>query len=60
MCYPPDKNIQTELIADVLQAKGTQIIAGNSLKEAMLKFSNIIDGRGDEDFDVIVDEEIES
>lgn len=50
VCYPPDKEQQRALISDVLQAKSRQKNAGDELKEAMLEFSNIIDGRGSEEF----------
>ena len=42
--------MQMALINEVLQAKEQQKNAGNALKDAMLKFSSIIDGRGDEEF----------
>lgn len=50
VCFPPDKDMQMALINEVLQAKEQQKNAGNALKDAMLKFSSIIDGRGDEEF----------
>lgn len=59
VCYPPDKNLQRALIADVLNAKEQQRTANNLLNEAMLKFSNIIDGRGDEMYVVELDNEDE-
>lgn len=59
VCYPPDKNLQRALIADVLNAKEQQRKANNLLNEAMLKFSNIIDGRGDEMYVVELDNEDE-
>jgi len=49
VCYPPDKEQQRALISNVLQAKERQKHAGGELKEAMLAFSNIIDGRGSEE-----------
>lgn len=48
VCYPPNKEKQRALILDVLQAKERQKHAGDELIEAMLRFSDIIDGRGDE------------
>lgn len=59
VCYPPDKEIQRALIVDVLSAKARQRSAVDSLNEAMLKFSDIIDGRGDEAFGVDLDENFE-
>lgn len=57
VCYPPDKEVQRNLIVDVLGAKERQKSAANSLNEAMLHFSDIIDGRGDEAFEVVLEEE---
>lgn len=48
VCYPPDKSEQMELIKKVMQAKRSQKDAIGVLAKAMLDFSNIIDGRGDE------------
>ena len=59
VCYPPDKEIQRALIVDVLSAKARQRSAVDSLNEAMLKFSDTIDGRGDEAFGVDLDENFE-
>ena len=50
---------QRALIVDVLSAKARQRSAVDSLNEAMLKFSDIIDGRGDEAFGVDLDENFE-
>lgn len=52
VCYPPDKQTQKALIEDVLKAKKAQKAASNLLRDAIFKFSNIIDGRGDEEFEV--------
>lgn len=57
VCYPPSKEIQRSLIVDVLSAKVQQQNAVNSLNEAMLRFSDIIDGRGDETFGITFDED---
>lgn len=57
VCYPPDKEVQKALIANVLSAKEKQRSAVDSLNEAMLKFSDIIDGRGDEEFGNALDED---
>ncbi|MCL2126302.1 MAG: N-6 DNA methylase [Oscillospiraceae bacterium] len=48
VCFPPDKSEQRALIADVMRARDNQKSAGNALKDAALRFSDIIDGRGDE------------
>lgn len=52
VCYPKSKDEQKRLIADVLNAKKNQSQAGDLLRAAMLKFSNIIDGRGDEEYEM--------
>lgn len=57
VCYPPDKETQKSLISDVIHAKDQQKNAVNNLNEAMLRFSNIIDGRGDEAFEIDLDDE---
>ena len=57
VCYPPDKETQRSLISDVIHAKDQQKNAVNNLNEAMLRFSNIIDGRGDEAFEIDLDDE---
>ena len=59
VCFPPDKEIQRSLIADVLEAKENQKHATESISTAMLRFSDIIDGRGDEVFETIFDEGVE-
>jgi type I restriction enzyme M protein len=50
ICFPPDINVQRELVKEVNEARATQQSAQLALKSAMLKFSNLIDGRGDEEF----------
>ena len=57
VCYPPDKEMQRNLILDVINAKDQQKNAVNDLNGAMLRFSNIIDGRGDEAFEISLDDE---
>ena len=59
VCFPPDKDIQKSLIADVLEAKENQKHATDSIGIAMLRFSDIIDGRGNEGFETIFDDEVE-
>lgn len=56
VCFPPDKDMQMSLIHRVLQAKEHQKNAGNALKNAMFEFSNIIDGRGNEEFEIMPDD----
>lgn len=52
VCYPPDKDIQRVLIQDVMIAHIAQKNANDAHKEALLKFSNIIDGRGNEEYEI--------
>ena len=59
VCYPPNKDQQRALISDVLKAKEQQKHAGNELKEAMLAFSSIIDGRGYEELYEVDDNELD-
>lgn len=59
VCFPPDKEIQRSLIADVLEAKEKQKHATDSIGIAMLRFSDIIDGRGDEEFEAVFDDGVE-
>lgn len=56
VCYPPNKDIQKQLISDVLRAKESQKDAGMALLNAMMRFSNIIDGREDELYELVFDE----
>lgn len=56
VCYPPDKDIQKQLISDVLRAKESQKDAGMALINAMMRFSNIIDGREDELYELVFEE----
>ena len=46
------------MIADVLEAKEKQKNATDLMKTAMLRFSDIIDGRGDEVFETVFEEDI--
>ena len=51
VCYPPDKKTQLKLIESVINAKDIQKNAGNALNDAMLRFSDLIDGRGKEEYE---------
>ncbi|MBG1264936.1 N-6 DNA methylase [Nostoc sp. WHI] len=58
ICFPENEMIQRELTQNVLDARINQREAANSLKQEMLRFSDVIDGRGDEDYgDDIPDDE---
>ncbi len=59
VCYPPNKEMQRRLIADVIEAKNRQKNANDAITAAMLRFSDVIDGRGDEAFDTGLDEDFE-
>lgn len=50
ICFPEDPAVQRELIKDVMEARAAQKEAEARLRRALLQFSNIIDGRGDEDY----------
>lgn len=56
VCFPPDKETQRNLISDVLEAKEKQKNASDAMGIAMLRFSDIIDGRGDEEFGAVFDD----
>lgn len=50
--YPADKKEQQKLIKDVLKYKKEQLACLRKIDNAMMAFSNIIDGRGEEDYDI--------
>lgn len=56
VCYPKDKKIQCQLISDILQAKESRRKADTNLHNAILKFSNVIDGREDDVFELNFDD----
>lgn len=45
VCYPPDKDVQRNLIRNVTDAKKSQKEASSIFAKAMLEFSNLVDGR---------------
>lgn len=49
--FPADIETQRNLIADVLAARSTARSAEVALREALLRFSDVIDGRGDEEYE---------
>jgi type I restriction enzyme M protein len=51
ICFPEDRETQQVLIRDVIAARTNQRQAFTTLKQAMLRFSNVIDGRGDEEYE---------
>jgi type I restriction enzyme M protein len=48
IAFPTTRDEQHALIAEILKAQATQRGAASTLAHEMLRFSNIIDGRGDE------------
>jgi type I restriction enzyme M protein len=58
--FPEDKGQQVALISDLLEARSDHRKAGDVVKEAMLKFSDLIDGRGDEELPTVEDPETDS
>lgn len=50
--YPADKKEQKKLIKDVVKYKKEQITCAHKIDAAMMAFSNIIDGRGEENYDI--------
>ncbi len=50
--YPADKKEQRKLIKDVVKYKKEQISCVHKIDAAMMAFSNIIDGRGEENYDI--------
>jgi type I restriction enzyme M protein len=57
ICFPSDVEDQRELVANVLSARRELRGADDALKQAMLAFSDVIDHRGDELYEEVVDEE---
>jgi hypothetical protein len=49
ICFPPDQDTQQELIAEILDAKIGQRDAQGFLKQALTRFSDLIDQRGEEE-----------
>lgn len=51
ICFPADISVQRALIADVIEARNTARGAEAAHREALLRFSDVIDGRGDEEYE---------
>ncbi|MFN2456180.1 MAG: N-6 DNA methylase [Pyrinomonadaceae bacterium] len=58
ICFPPDKETQRQLVKDVMAAKYGQREAQNTLRQSMAAFSDLIDGRGDEELPDIEETEV--
>lgn len=56
ICFPPDKEEQRRLVGRILEARMGQQEAAAALKTEMLGFSNVIDGRGDEELPDIAED----
>ncbi len=56
IAFPPSRREQQALVQSIVTVRETQRNAGDRLKQEMLSFSHIIDGRGTEDLPAIVDE----
>lgn len=52
ICFPNDPDEQRRLVADVVTARAELRDSAEKLKEAMLRFSDVIDQRGDEEYDL--------
>ncbi|PRS27017.1 N-6 DNA methylase [Bacillus pumilus] len=53
--FPPNKDAQKQLINDIVEARASQKDSETLLKKAMLNFSDLIDGRGDEEYENVVE-----
>jgi len=49
VAFPPDKTEQQKLLSEIVQARTRQQTASTDLKQAMLDFSDRLDGRGREE-----------
>jgi len=56
ICFPTDVTEQKRLAADVVAARQRLRNSDEALKQAMLKFSDLIDQRGDEEYVEIEDD----
>ena len=50
ICYPADPKVQSDLVADIVSAREALRTSAGDLRRAMLDFSDIIDQRGDEEY----------
>jgi type I restriction enzyme M protein len=55
--FPPDLERQRVIIEEILRAKENQRNANSTLARNLLAFSDLIDGRGDENLPEIIDED---
>ena len=57
IAYPPTREQQRALIENILMARASQKVAADQLRGEMLRFSDLIDGRGEEELPEIADGE---
>lgn len=55
ICFPADDGEQRKLVADVLEARTGLRHTEERLRQAMLEFSDVIDNRGAEEYEDVVD-----
>ena len=51
ICFPASREEQRRLVADVVEARRTLQASDQALKTAMLAFSDVVDQRGDEEYE---------
>lgn len=56
IAYPPTRLEQRALISEILSARGAQRNATSRLTQELLRFSDLIDGRGDEELPQVADD----
>ena len=56
ICFPPDRDAQRALIAGILRARSNLRSSAESLRQAFLDFSDLIDGRGEEELPEVEEE----
>ena len=57
ICFPADPNEQRRLVAAVVDARTKLRFTDDSLRKAILAFSDVIDERGDEEYEEVIDGE---
>jgi type I restriction enzyme M protein len=60
ICFPADRELQRQLIQDVLGARANQREAADTLRQSMLRFSDALDHRGEEEYEVVDEATVES
>lgn len=57
ICFPESQDEQRRLVADVLAARRALRASEEALREAMLRFSDQLDQRGDEEYEILAEDE---